>query len=59
MVTRPQRALADAIMRQAAAEGMSISDYIAGVLAHAHGMPQYAPQPGLDVHQEALPLKTA
>lgn len=59
IVTRPQRPVADVVIREAAAAGMSISDYVAAVLAHAHGMPQYAPRPQVPVDQQELPLKTA
>lgn len=59
IVTRPQRPVADVVIREAAAAGMSISDYVAAVLAHAHGMPQYAPLPQTPMDQQELPLKTA
>jgi hypothetical protein len=59
IVTRPQRPVADVVIREAAAAGMSISDYVAAVLAHAHGMPQYAPSPQTPNDQQELPLKTA
>ena len=59
IVTRPQRAVAEVVMREAAAHGMTISDYVAAVLARAHDMPQYAPRPGAPTDQQELPLKTA
>lgn len=59
MVTRPQRPVAEAVMREAAANGMSISDYVAAVLANAHGLSQYAPLPQVPFDQQELPLKTA
>lgn len=59
IVTRPQRPVADVVIREAAAAGMSISDYVAAVLAHAHGMSQYAPRPQVAIDQQELPLKTA
>jgi len=45
-------------MSEAAAAGMTISDYVAGVLARAVGLPQYIPaSPAHD--QQELPLKSA
>jgi hypothetical protein len=39
---------------------MTISEYVAMVLARAHGMPEFAPVPSATPKQEVLPLgKTA
>jgi hypothetical protein len=45
-------------MSEAAAAGMTISDYVAGILARAVGLPQYVPVSPAPTQQE-LPLKTA
>jgi hypothetical protein len=58
LMTRPARPVADVVLREAAAAGMTISDYIASILARAVGLPQYAPAPPAHDQQE-LPLKTA
>jgi len=58
IVTRPAKPVADVVMSEAAAAGMTISDYVAGVLARAVGLPQYIPvSPAHD--QQELPLKSA
>ncbi len=59
IITRPVRPLGDVIRARADEAGLSISDYVATVLANAHGMPEAAPtRPA--VQQEVLPLgKTA
>lgn len=57
IVTRPAKPVADVVMQQAAEHGMSISEYVAAVLANAHGMPEFAPKAPYD--QEVLPLKSA
>lgn len=58
IVTRPAQPVADVVLREAAAAGMTISDYVAGILARAVGLPQYVPVPPAQDQQE-LPLKTA
>ena len=45
MVTRPPRAVGDAIRRRADETGLSISEYIAHVLANDVGRPDLAPRP--------------
>ena len=58
LVTRPASELA-AVVRQRAAElDMTISDYVATILAETHGMPHAAPTQHPDTQQE-LPLRTA
>lgn len=59
IVTRPAKPVADLVMERAAEAGLSISEYVAGVLAHAHGMSEYAPAPQVWDDQQELPLKTA
>lgn len=54
-MTRVPEPLGDAISDAADAAGLTLSDYIAGVLANAHGFP--APTSPND--QEELQLKTA
>ena len=58
IVTRPAKPVADVVMSEAAAAGMTISDYVAGILARAVGLPQYVPVSPASNQQE-LPLKTA
>src|SRR6478609_6759083 len=58
IVTRPAKPVADVVMSEAAAAGMTISDYVAGILARAVGLPQYVPVSPAHNQQE-LPLKTA
>jgi hypothetical protein len=58
IVTRPAKPVADVVMSEAAAAGMTISDYVAGILARAVGLPQYVPISPPPTQQE-LPLKTA
>lgn len=43
IMTRPAQPVADVVLREAAAAGMTISDYVAGILARAVGLPQYVP----------------
>ena len=58
IMTRPAQPVADVVLREAAAAGMTISDYVAGILARAVGLPQYVPvSPAQD--QQELPLKSA
>jgi hypothetical protein len=56
LVTRPPRELGDAVRARADAAGLTISDYVAGLLATVHDLPQYAPQPHAGTAQEELPL---
>ena len=58
IVTRPAKPVAVVVMSEAAAAGMTISDYVAGILARAVGLPQYVPVSPVHNQQE-LPLKTA
>jgi len=58
IVTRPAKPVADVVMSEAAAAGMTISDYVAGILARAVGLPQYVPVSPTQ-NQRELPLKTA
>ncbi len=43
IITRPARPLGDIVRARADEAGLSISDYVAAVLARAHDLPQYAP----------------
>ena len=56
IITRPMRPLGNEIRARADAAGMTISEYVAMVLANAHGMPQYAPVPSPMDAQGVLPL---
>lgn len=58
LVTRPAVELAAVVRNRADELEMSISDYIATVLAEAHGMPHAAPTVHPSTQQE-LPLKSA
>ena len=58
LVSRVAKPLADVIKARAEELDVSYSDYVAGVLAAAHGLPQYAPQ-SPDRTQEELPLVKA
>jgi hypothetical protein len=53
MVTRPARAVGDSVRHRAQQSGLSISEYIAAVLAYDAGMPDLAP---VARHDEELPL---
>jgi hypothetical protein len=60
IVTRPARPLGNVVRARADEAGMTISEYVAMVLARAHGMPEFAPAPSAMPEQEVLPLgKTA
>ena len=60
LVTRPAASLGQIVRDSADECGMTVSDYVAGVLARAHGMPELAPAVATPTqHQEELPLKTA
>jgi hypothetical protein len=60
IVTRPARPLGNVVRARADEAGMTISEYVAMVLARAHGMPEFAPVPSATPEQEVLPLcKTA
>jgi hypothetical protein len=55
IVTRPSRVVGDLVRQRADEAGLSISDYVANVLARAHGLPE--PVPNLrDLEQGVLPL---
>lgn len=56
IITRPARALGDVVRTKADEAGLTISEYVAAVLAHAHDLPQYAPTPRPIRTQEELPL---
>ncbi len=55
IITRPLRPLGDVVRARADEAGLSISDYVATVLANAHGVPQYAPV--ASPQNEELPLQ--
>jgi hypothetical protein len=57
IITRPPRAVGDAVRAAADNSGMSISDYIAKVLADLHGLPELAPAAHLPVDQGVLPIE--
>ncbi len=59
IVTRPSRVIGDLVRQRADEAGLTISDYVANVLARAHGLPE--PVIASDEHiQGVLPLgKTA
>src|SRR3954447_4399027 len=60
IITRPARPLGNVVRARADEAGMTISEYVAMVLARAHGMPEYAPVPSTSMEQGVLPLgKTA
>ena len=59
IVTRPSRVVGDLVRQRADEAGLTISDYVASVLARAHGVPE-ADLLTPDRNQEVLPLgKTA
>jgi hypothetical protein len=43
IVTRPSRVVGDLVRQRAEEAGLTISDYVAAVLARAHGVPEAAP----------------
>ena len=55
IVTRPSRVVGDLVRQRADEAGLTISDYVAAVLARAHGVPEAAPL-DRDPEQEVLPL---
>lgn len=57
LVTRPARAVGDAVRESAEREGYySISEYVAAVLAAHEGMPELAPHPVHNANQEVLDI---
>lgn len=54
--TRTPRPLADVIRRRADEAGLTLSDYIASVLATAHDMPEFVHAPHPQTLSEELPL---
>lgn len=54
IVTRPSRLVGDVIRQRADEAGLTISDYVANVLARAHGLPEPVALPQVD--QGVLPL---
>ena len=59
IVTRPSRVVGDVVRQRADEAGLTISDYVASVLARAHGLPEPVLVAG-ERGQEVLPLgKTA
>jgi hypothetical protein len=56
IVTRPARPLGNVVRARADEAGMTISEYVAMVLARAHGMPEFAPASSATTEQEVLPL---
>jgi hypothetical protein len=60
IATRLAQPLATVVRDRADEAGMTITDYVAMVLARAHGMPEFAPASSVTAEQEVLPLgKTA
>ncbi len=60
IASRPSRVVADLVRQHADEAGLSISDYVAKVLAEVHGVPVSGPQLPDNTSQEVLPLgKTA
>lgn len=55
MVTRPARAVGNEVRQRADSAGLSISEYIARVLALECGLPELAPKPQPKTDRE-LPL---
>lgn len=56
IITRPARPLGNVVRARADEAGMTISEYVAMVLANAHGMPEWAPPRSATHEQEVLPL---
>lgn len=56
LVTRPARAVGDVVRARADEQGLTISEYIAAVLAEVHDLPQHAPRRDIHRTQEELPL---
>lgn len=57
LVSRVATPIADAVRERAAAEGLSVNDYIARLLAAEVGLTQLAPAPTSD--REELPISAA
>lgn len=55
LISRPPRAIADAVKARARDEGMSVSEYVARVLAEQHGLRNAMP-PMKPKRQGELPL---
>ena len=55
ILTRPSVELGEVVRAAADDSGMSISEYVAKVLAEAHGLPELAPQPH-PTNQGELPI---
>ena len=55
IVTRPSRVVGDLVRQRADEAGLTISDYVASVLARAHGVPE-ADLLTRNRDQEVLPL---
>ena len=55
--TRPPRAVGNAIRAESVRRGMTMSDYIAAILANAHDMPELAPAEPPAHMDEELPLR--
>jgi len=56
IITRPVRPLGNVVRARADEAGMTISEYVAMVLANAHGMPECAPVRPASTDQGVLPL---
>lgn len=56
LISRPYRPLGEAVQQSADKAGMTVSDYVATILANAHGMPEYAPRTSTTGQRE-LPLQ--
>ena len=54
LLTRPERVVSDKIKHLAAGHGMSVSQYVADLLAVHTGFPELVRE--LDHHKEVLPL---
>ncbi|MDY7530040.1 MULTISPECIES: hypothetical protein [unclassified Cryobacterium] len=54
--TRPSSLLAEAARGRVDELGISMSDYLAILLAHDLGMPEYAPKTNILIRQMELPI---
>jgi hypothetical protein len=57
IITRPMRSLGDVVRDAADENGMTLSDYVAKVLADAHGLPHLAPPAHARGDQSLLPIE--
>lgn len=56
IATRPPVEVGDAVRIAADKQGMTISDYVAKILAEVHGLPQFAPKTPPVSDQGELPI---